>query len=153
MAIKMQLVRWPFVHGVELELYELVTAPDRRRREMKWLSGDKARKLFNYESEPKTEPWCFTRARACVCMRTSDGWERRGNALRVRSVNWVKLSFLCIFILSCVCFCLYSPFNCISFHKLSRHSPLSHSLFLVLFLPYWSFQLYISLRQSPSALI
>ena len=50
MAIKMQLVRCPFVHGVELELYELVTAPDRRRREMKWLSGDKARKLFNYES-------------------------------------------------------------------------------------------------------
>ena len=50
MAIKMQLVRCPFVHGVELELYELVTAPDRRRREMKWLSSDKARKLFNYES-------------------------------------------------------------------------------------------------------
>ena len=33
------------------------------------------------------------------------------------------------------------------------HSPLSHSVFPVLILPYWSFQLYISLRKSPSALI
>ena len=28
-------------------------------------------------------------------------------------------------------------------------SPLSHSVLLVLFLPYWSFQLFISLRKSP----
>ena len=43
---------------------------------------------------------------------------------------------------SCVCFCLYGLFNSISFHKFSRQ--LSHSVLLVLFLPYWSFQLYIS---------
>ena len=30
--------------------------------------------------------------------------------------------------------------------------PLSHSVLMVLFLPYWSFKLYISLRKSPSAL-
>ena len=33
------------------------------------------------------------------------------------------------------------------------NSPLSHSVLLVLFLPNWSFQLYISLWKSPSALI
>ena len=33
------------------------------------------------------------------------------------------------------------------------NSPLSHSVLLVLFLPYWSFQLYISLGKYPSALI
>ena len=32
-------------------------------------------------------------------------------------------------------------------------SPFSHSVFPVLFLPYWSFQLYVSLWKSPSALI
>ena len=41
------------------------------------------------------------------------------------------------------------------FHSInsSDNSPLSHSVLPVLFLPYWSFQLYISLRKSPSALI
>ena len=94
-------------------------------------------------------------------------------------------SFFLLFY-SCVCVCLYGPFNCISFHKFSRqlsafpllfysilvsvsvfmalstvflsinspdNSPLSHSVLPVLFLPYWSFQLYISLWKSPSALI
>ena len=54
---------------------------------------------------------------------------------------------------SCVCFCLYGPFNCISFHKFS---PKLYAFSLSssnLFLPYWSFQLYISLWKSPSALI
>ena len=55
---------------------------------------------------------------------------------------------------SCVCFCLYGPFNFISFHRSSRqNSPLSHSFLPVLFVPHWSFQLYISLWKSPSALI
>ena len=44
---------------------------------------------------------------------------------------------------SCVCFCLYCPFNCISFNNSPDNSPLSHSLLPVLFLPYWSFQQYI----------
>ena len=52
----------------------------------------------------------------------------------------------------CVCFCLYGPFNCISFHKFSRElsalsvcsSDLNSN---------WSFHLYISLWKSPSALI
>ena len=52
---------------------------------------------------------------------------------------------------SCVCFCLYGPFNFISFHKFSRHNSLF--FFPVLILPYWSFKLYISLWKSPSALI
>ena len=41
------------------------------------------------------------------------------------------------------------------FHSINSpdNSPLSHSVLLVLFLPYWSFQLSISLGKSPSALI
>ena len=41
------------------------------------------------------------------------------------------------------------------FHSMNypHNSPLSHSVLPVLFLPYWSFQLYISLRKSSSALI
>ena len=55
---------------------------------------------------------------------------------------------------SCVCFCLYGPFNCISFRKFSRQlSAFSLCFFPVVFLPYWSFQLLISLGKSPSALI
>ena len=40
------------------------------------------------------------------------------------------------------------------FHSINcpDNSPLFHSVLMVLFLPYWSFQLYISLRKSPSAL-
>ena len=37
--------------------------------------------------------------------------------------------------------------------KSPDNSPLSHSVFLVVFPPYWSFRLYISLLKSPSALI
>ena len=40
-------------------------------------------------------------------------------------------------------FCLYGPFNCISFHKFSRQLSAFSLLFRVLFLPYWSFQLYL----------
>ena len=58
------------------------------------------------------------------------------------------IPFLCLFL------SLWpGPFNCISFHKFSRHSPLSHSVLPVLFLPYRSCQLYISVLKSPSALI
>ena len=41
------------------------------------------------------------------------------------------------------------------FHSINSpdNSLLSHSVLLALFLPYWSFQLYISLWKSPSALI
>ena len=69
---------------------------------------------------------------------------------------WHKLTKLALSFLfcSCVCFCLYEPYNCISFHKFSRQlclfSLCSPGL---IFLPYWSFQLYISLWKSPSALI
>ena len=37
---------------------------------------------------------------------------------------------------SCVCFCFYVPFNCISFHNSPDNSPLSHSVLPFLFLPY-----------------
>ena len=37
-----------------------------------------------------------------------------------------ELAHSCL-LCSCVCFCLYGPFNCISFHKFSRH----HSAFSV----------------------
>ena len=41
------------------------------------------------------------------------------------------------------------------FHSINSpdNSLLSHSVLLVLILPYWSFQLYISLQKSPSALM
>ena len=41
------------------------------------------------------------------------------------------------------------------FHSINSpyNSPLSHSILPALFLPYWSFELYISLLKSPSVLI
>ena len=51
---------------------------------------------------------------------------------------------------SCVCFCLYGPFNCIPFHKFSRQL-FAFSLFSSGFIS--AFQLYISLRETPPALI
>ena len=54
---------------------------------------------------------------------------------------------------SCVYFCLYSPFNCISFHKFSRQLSVFSLCSCGLSLAFWSFQLYISLWKSPSALI
>ena len=54
---------------------------------------------------------------------------------------------------SCVCFCLYGPFNCISFHKFSKQLSACSLCSAGLFLPYWSFQLYISLWKFSSALI
>ena len=44
---------------------------------------------------------------------------------------------------SCVYFCLYDPFSCILFINSHNKSLLSHSVLPMLFLPYWSFQLYI----------
>ena len=55
----------------------------------------------------------------------------------------VLLSVSVFMALSTVFHCMNSPDN----------SPFSHSVLLVLFLPYWSFQLCISLWKSPSALI
>ena len=49
---------------------------------------------------------------------------------------------------SCVYFCFYGHFNCISFHKFSQQLSV-----VVLALPYWSFQLYTSLWKSSSALM
>ena len=49
-------------------------------------------------------------------------------------------------------FCLYGPFNCISFHQFSQQHLLSNSALSALFLPYWSFQLYISIESTPQPL-
>ena len=46
---------------------------------------------------------------------------------------------------SSVSFCLYSPFNCISFHKFSRQLSAFSLCSSGLVLPNWSFELYISL--------
>ena len=55
---------------------------------------------------------------------------------------------------SCVCFCLFMALSTV-FHSMNfpSNSLRSHSVLPVLFLPYWSIQLYISLWKSPSALI
>ena len=55
----------------------------------------------------------------------------------------VLVSFSVFMTISTVFHSTYSPDN----------SPLSHFVLPDLFLPYWSFQLYISLGKSPSALI
>ena len=55
----------------------------------------------------------------------------------------VLMSVYVFMTLSTVFHFMHSPDN----------TPLSHSVFPVLILPYWSFQLYVSLRKSPSALI
>ena len=58
---------------------------------------------------------------------------------------WHKLSELAHSLLfcSCVYFCLYGPFNCISFRKFSRQLSVFHSVLPVLLLPNRSFQLCI----------
>ena len=52
--------------------------------------------------------------------------------------------FLCLFLI------LFTVFHSINS---SDHSLLCHSALLVLFLPYWFFQLYVSFWKSPSALL
>ena len=68
---------------------------------------------------------------------------------------WHKPTELARSFLFCsyVCFYLYGPFSCISFHNSPDSSPLSHSVLPVLFLPYRSFQLHISLWKPPPALM
>ena len=76
-------------------------------------------------------------------------WGCYGLCRRQKSTKLAHSLLFC----SCVCFCLYGPSTV--FHSINSldNSPLSYSVLLVLFLPYWSFQLYISLSKSPSALI
>ena len=80
---------------------------------------------------------------------TFSWWESYGLCRRHKPTELAHSFLFC----SCVCFCLYGPFRCMSFHKFSRQSPFSHSVLLVLPPSYWSFQLYIALWKSPSALI
>ena len=74
----------------------------------------------------------------------------------LRLMPWHKPTELAhsFLIRSCVCFSLYGPVNCISVHKFSRQLSVFSLCFSGLIaLLYWSFQLYVSLRKSPSALI
>ena len=87
-------------------------------------------------------------------LRNQSTLPSRGRDVTVYVLDINQSSLLSLFILFCVYFCLYGPFNCISFHKFSRQlsafSLLSSGLFI---LPYRSFQPYISLRKPPSALL
>ena len=90
----------------------------------------------------------------CFVLETPRGftfkwWGCYGFCQRNRPIELAHSFLFC----SCVYFCLFGPFNCISFHKSSDNSPFSHSVFPVLSLPYLSFQLNSSLWKSPSALI
>ena len=84
---------------------------------------------------------------------------------RVLTITWWACYELCFWqkptepahsflFCSCVSFCVLWPFQV---YFISINSPdnsqFSHSVLVVLALPYWSFQLYISLWKSPSALI
>ena len=68
---------------------------------------------------------------------------------------WHKPTELARSFLFCSSICLSLLALSTVFHSInsSDYSPLSHSVLLVLFLPYWSFQLFISWRKSPSALM
>ena len=83
----------------------------------------------------------------------STGSPSRGGdvAVYVSEINQPSLPtpFFC----SCVCFCLYSPFNCISFLNSPDNSPLSHSILPVLFCLIGPFNYISPLWKSPSALI
>ena len=76
-------------------------------------------------------------------------------AVYVFGINQLRLPTLSFLFCSCVYFCLYGPFNFFHFKISPNNSPLSHSVLpVLLLLPYWSFQLYvsISLWKSPSSL-
>ena len=68
-------------------------------------------------------------------------WGCCGSCLWHKPAKLVHSYLFC----SCVRFCLYCPFNCISFHKISPQLSAFSLCSSVLFLPYWSFQLHISL--------
>ena len=83
--------------------------------------------------------------------------KKKGNCVfdlqkAIRSVVFSTL-YSSFFFCSCVYFCLYSPFNCISFHNSPDNSPFSHSVLPVLSLSSWAFQLHVSLWKFPLALI
>ena len=92
------------------------------------------------------------------------GTPSRGGDVTVCVLDINHPSFPLLLLCSCVCFCLYGPFNCIWFHKFSRQLSafslcfpglIPTFFFFPFFSPYWSFQLYIylSLWKSPSAQI
>ena len=74
---------------------------------------------------------------------TVSWWECYINQLNLPTPFYYLVSISVFMTLSTVFLSINSPDN----------SPFSHSLLPVLSLPYWSFQLYISLWKSPSALI
>ena len=93
---------------------------------------------------------CNIKAHASLCWVPAGSPSRGGDVAVYVWHKPTELSHSFLFC-SCVCFCLYGPFNCIHSISSPDNSPLSHSVLPVLFLHYWSFELYISLRKSPSA--
>ena len=77
-----------------------------------------------------------------TCLLSSRSHLHVVRMLRFMSLTQTTGACPLLVISSCVYFCLYGPFSCISFHKFSHPS---HSVLSVLFLPYWSFQLHIFL--------
>ena len=73
-------------------------------------------------------------------------WEYYGLYFRHKPTELAH-SFYSVLVSVSVFMALSTVFHSINFPDIS---PLSHSVLLVLFLPYWSFQLYISLWKSPS---
>ena len=105
---------------------------------------------LNYQRQRPAEK--TTRKHRLNCLSCPQLGPSRDVAVYVFDINQPSLPTPFYFVLVSV-----SVFMALStvFHSLDSpsNSPLSHSIFLVLFLPYWSFQLYISLRKSTSALI
>ena len=110
--------------------------------------------------------WCICFSQMCVSKAfyvvvLCGHIEERTRGLTFTRWGWCGLCFWhkptepahsCL-LCSCVCFYLYGPFDCISFHKLSRQLSAFSLSSSVLFLPYWFFQLYIFWRKSLSALV
>ena len=80
---------------------------------------------------------------------TFSWWGCYGLCLRPKPIELARSFYSAL-----VCVPVFMALSTV-FHSINSldNSPLSHSVLLVLLLPFWSFQLYISLWQSPSALI
>ena len=83
---------------------------------------------------------------ACFCVPI--GSPSRGRDVTVYVLNILTDRACPLFVFcSCVCFCVYGPFKCISFNKFSQEISAFSLCSSGLTLPYWSFQL-ISLYKS-----
>ena len=102
-----------------------------------------------YQARVKSCSSCRSRQCCSLCPRgfSFTWWGCCGSCLWHKPTELAHSFLFC----SCVCFCLYGPFNCISFHKFSRQlsafSLCSSGLISALLGPFNCISLYESLPQ------